>query len=233
MRSTSSTVSRSPKHYFDPEVVNQVAQRHLGKPMPAMVEAIGQDLRAEYPDLVDVSLPLVFNNSGGIMYQLKIFAMTPHEYIMICGSSVGSSGFSGRHPAAFWDTILSGRAAYMHQDQLEPVSYGVGERIFVDRWQSAAIDFPDHCWMLEYARGTLAWLLPFGFVHVFTSTLDFHSLLRLMRIYTKLTRRYFRAHPQELMPYLAGTGMVGALLALVMALWKGRGATASGSARRS
>ncbi len=216
--------NRPPKHYFDPDVVDRVAQRHLSKPMPAMVDAIGQDLKAQYPDLVDVSLPLVFNNSGGILYQLKIIAMTPHEYIMICGSSIGSSGFSGRHPAAFWDTVLSGHANYMHQDQLESASYGIGERIFVDRWQSAAIDFPDHCWMLEYARGTLIWLLPFGFVHVFTSTLDFRSLLRLLRIYTTLTRRYIRANPREFWPYVVVSGLVGGLL--VTALRKGRGPSA-------
>lgn len=174
---------------FDPDVVDQIAQRHLGKPMPEMAAAIGEDLRAKYPRLVDVSLPLVFNTAGGIMYQLKIFAMTPREYIMICGSSIGSSGFSGRHPAAFWDTVLSGQANYMHQDQWEARSYRTGDRIFVDRWQAATIDFPDHCWMLEYARGTLIWLLPFGMVNFFTNTLDFRSLLRLMRIYLSLTRR--------------------------------------------
>lgn len=198
--------------YFDPDVINCIAQRHVGKPMPRMAEEIGQELKARYPDLVDANLPLVFNTSGGIIYQLKIFAMTPHEYIMICGTSVGSSGFSGRHPAAFWDTILSGQANYMHQDQWERHSYAAGDRVFVDRWQAAAIDFPDHCWMLEYARGSLIWLLPFGMVHVFSNTLDFRSLLRLMRVYGSLSRRYFRAHPEELRPYVVGGGLLAAAL---------------------
>lgn len=184
--------------------------------MAEMVKAVGRDLKALYPDLVDETLPLVFNSGGGIMYQLKIFAMTPHEYIMICGSSIGSSGFSGRHPAAFWDTVLSGQANYMHQEHWDPRSYQAGDRIFADRWQSATIDFPDHCWMLEYARGTLVWLLPFGLVNVFTNTLDFRSLLRLMRIYLALTRRYFRRYPAELLPYAVGSSLVFA------ALWWGR-----------
>lgn len=203
-------MKRHPRYHFDPDVIDRIAQRHLGETMPQMADAIGAELKAQYPELVELSLPLVFNVSGGIMYQLKIFAMTPHEYIMICGSAIGSSGFSGRHPAAFWDTILSGQATYMHQDHWERASYSPGDRIFVDRWQSATIDFPDHCWMLEYARGTLVWLLPFGIVNVFTNTLDFGSLARLMRIYSALTRRYFRAYPLELRPYLLGLG--GALL---------------------
>ncbi len=190
-------MKRNTAHLFDPDVIDSIAQRHLGKPMPVMAEAIGQELKARYPELVDVSLPLVFNVSGGIMYQLKIFAMTPHEYIMICGSATGSSGFSGRHPAAFWDTILSGQANYMHQDQWESTSYKTGDRVFVDRWQAATIDFPDHCWMLEYARGALVWLLPFGIVNVFSNTLDFGSLFHLVRIYTTLTIRYFRRRPEK------------------------------------
>ena len=202
-----------PKHLFDPDAIDRIAQRHLGKPMSEMAEAIGRDLQGCYPDYVDVTMPLVFNSGGAIMYQLKIFAMTPHEYIMICGSSIGSSGFSGRHPAAFWDTVLSGQATYMHQEKWEARSYKAGDRIFVDRWESATIDFPDHCWMLEYARGSLVWLLPFGIVNVFTNTLDFYSLLRLIRIYLSLTGKYFRKHPDVLMPYLIGSG------AVLTALW--------------
>ena len=199
---------------FDPAVIDGIARRHLTNPMPEMVEAIGRDLKAAYPDLVDTSLPLVFNTAGGIMYQLKIFAMTPREYIMICGSSIGSSGFSGRHPAAFWDTVLSGQASYMHQDRWEPVSYKTGDRIFVDRWQAAAIDFPDHCWMLEYARGQLVWLLPFGAVNVFTNTLDFASLWRLLRVYGALTGRYVRHRPAAFRPYV----LMGSLLSLASAV---------------
>jgi hypothetical protein len=93
---------------FDPEVIDSIARRHLTKPLPEMVEATGRELKPAYPDLIDASLPLVFNAAAGILHQLRIFAMTPREYIMICGSSVGSSGFSGRHPAAFRPYVLMG-----------------------------------------------------------------------------------------------------------------------------
>ncbi len=212
---------------FDPDVIDAIAQKHLGKPMDDMAAAIGRDLKACYPDYVDVDQPLVFNSGGGIMYQLKIFAMTPHEYIMICGSSIGSSGFSGRHPAAFWDTVLSGQANYMHQDEWEARSYTTGERIFVDRWQAATIDFPDHCWMLEYARGTLPALLPFGMVNIFTNTLDFGSLFQLVRIYSGFSRRYFRRHPEALRPYMFSGGL------LLAALWSGWRTLVTVNKRRS
>lgn len=83
-------------YLFDPDTVNDVAQRHLGKPFDQMIADIGVDLKAIYPEDVSTDMPLVFNSAGGIMYQLKIFAMTPRENVMICGSSIGSSGHSGR-----------------------------------------------------------------------------------------------------------------------------------------
>jgi hypothetical protein len=94
---------------------------------------------------------------------------------------------------AFWDTILSGGAQYMHQDDLSRREYPTGSRVFVDRWQAATIHFPDHCWMLEYARGELFGLLPFGMANTFFNTLDFKSAFRTLKIYGTLTLRHLRA----------------------------------------
>ena len=179
---------------FDPGAVHEVGLRHLGRrPFADLFEAVGTDLAALYPGQVHLDQPLVFNSAGGIMYQLKIFAMTPSEYIMICGSSIGSSGHSGRHPVAFWDTVLSGEAHYMHQGDPEPHSYATGDRIFVDRGRAATIHFPDHCWMLEYARGALPALLPFGLANTLFNTLDLRSAGQVLKTYTTLALRHQRA----------------------------------------
>jgi C-8 sterol isomerase len=176
---------------FDPDVIDEIGQRHIGKPMDALVTGIGADLKAKYGEAIHLDQPFFFNSAGGILYQIKLFAMTPREYVMVCGSAIGASGHSGRHPVAFWDTILSGGARYMHEGELEARDYPTGARIFVDRWQSAAIDFPDHCWMLEYARGALFALLPFGMANTLFNTLDGKSALRTLRVYATLTRRNF------------------------------------------
>ena len=178
---------------FDPDVIDEIGQRHIGKPIDGMVADVGADLKAKYGHHVHLDQPLFFNSAGGIMYQIKLFAMTPREYIMICGSAIGSSGHSGRHPVAFWDTILSGGARYMHQDELASHEYPTGSRVFVDRWQAATIHFPDHCWMLEYARGSLFALLPFGLANTLFNTLDWKSALRTLRVYGTLTRRTLAA----------------------------------------
>ncbi len=187
-------------YLFDPDLIDEIGQRHLDQPITQMMDHIGADLRAKYGENIHLDQPLFFNSAGGIMYQIKLFALTPSEYIMICGTSVGSSGHSGRHPVAFWDTILSGEARYMHEGDPERRSHPTGSRIFVDRWQAATIDFPDHCWMLEYARGTLLGLLPFGLANTLFNTLDLKSALSTLRIHVTLTARHLSRRSQRETP---------------------------------
>jgi C-8 sterol isomerase len=47
--------------------------------------------------------------------------------------------------------------------------------------------FPDRCWALEYARGVIPLMLPFGFADTFSSTLDLRSLAKTVRIYGRAT----------------------------------------------
>jgi C-8 sterol isomerase len=45
---------------------------------------------------------------------------------------------------------------------------------------------PDRCWALEYARGWIPLMLPFGVADTFSSTLDFVSLSNTIFWYAKL-----------------------------------------------
>lgn len=48
---------------------------------------------------------------------------------------------------------------------------------------------PDSCWALEYARGAIPLMLPFGIADTLFSTLDFATLLKTFWIYGRLTVR--------------------------------------------
>ena len=41
---------------------------------------------------------------------------------------------------------------------------------------------PDECWALEYARGNIPSMMPFGIFDIFFSTLDLQTLLDTVRI---------------------------------------------------
>ena len=41
---------------------------------------------------------------------------------------------------------------------------------------------PDECWALEYARGNIPSMMPFGLFDIFFSTLDLQTLLDTVRI---------------------------------------------------
>ena len=45
---------------------------------------------------------------------------------------------------------------------------------------------PDRVWMLEYCRGLLFTMLPFGLLETLTSTLDVLTAWRTLRIYGSL-----------------------------------------------
>jgi len=54
------------------------------------------------------------------------------------------------------------------------------------RGSAKAYRAPDHVWALEYARGNIPAMLPFGLADTLTSTLDIHTLINTFRIYGKL-----------------------------------------------
>ena len=53
----------------------------------------------------------------------------------------------------------------------------------------AACRIPDHCWALEYARGFIPQMLPFGVADSIFSTVDYQTVFRLFKIYGKATVR--------------------------------------------
>ena len=178
-------------YVFDPHVIHEISRKHLGLPLEQMFENVIADLSERYPGAIDDSKPWIFNNAGGVMLEMKLLHASTKEYVMIWGTPIGSEGHTGRHLAEFYDTVLDGEAWYYQEGQFTRDVYTPGDHIFLGKGQSAGMHYPDHVWMVEYARGILPALLPFGLADALLSTLDYKTALQTVAIYFSLLTRRF------------------------------------------
>lgn len=178
-------------YVFDPQVIHEISCKHLGKPLEQMFEDIIAELSERYPDTIDTSKPWIYSNAGGVMIQMKLYHATTKEYLMIWGTPIGSEGHTGRNLVAFYDTVLDGEAWYYKEGEFTRSVYTPGDHVVVNKGEAAGMHYPDHVWMIEYARGPLLTLLPFGLADGLISTLDFKTVYQTLAIYLSLLTRQF------------------------------------------
>ncbi len=174
-------------YIFDPEVLQQIARKALGQPMEAMVEQITSELDARYPGhiLPQGRREWIFNNAGGAMGAMLVLHASITEYVIIFGTAIGTEGATGRFAADDWFTMLEGEQWSYREGDFEPHIVRPGETVVLHRGESKAYRFPEKAWGLEYARGAIPLMLPFGLADTLSSTLDFDALARTMKVYTR------------------------------------------------
>ncbi len=204
-------------YVFDPQVIHEISRKHLGQPLEQMFANVTAELAERYPGAIDDSKPWIFNNAGGVMLQMKLLHASTKEYVMLWGTPIGSEGHTGRHLAEFYDTVLDGEAWYYSEGQFTRDEYKPGDHIFLGKGQSAGMHYPDHVWMVEYARGILPSLLPFGLADALLSTLDFKTALQTVQIYFSLLARSLSKSQRVML------GATGAATLLFLALTGRRG----------
>ena len=109
------------------------------------------------------------------------------EYVIIFGSPIGTEGHTGRFFADDYFIILDGEQWAYEPGDFHREVYRPGEMHLLPRGSARGYRFPDRCWALEYARGVIPLMLPFGFADTFSSTLDLRSLAKTVRIYGRAT----------------------------------------------
>lgn len=178
---------------FDPEVLHQVARARLGLPMPQMVKAIAADLHDRYPGHIDRDPPWVLNNAGGAMGAFALLHASITEYVIVFGTPIGTEGHSGRHWADDYFIMLEGEQWAFSPGSTEREVYRPGDMHVLRRGQVQGYRIPDSGWALEYARGFIPAMMPFGLLDVVTSTLDVRTLGRTLKIYARgVTRELLR-----------------------------------------
>ena len=64
--------------------------------------------------------------------------------------------------------------------------FHAGMQHLMARYEAKQYRMPDECWALEYARGNIVSMLPFGVADCFTSTFDLWTLWKTVSVTAKL-----------------------------------------------
>ncbi len=174
-------------YVFDPTILHDCARKGVGLPVEAGCDAVTAALLAAYPrHVADRPRDWIFNNAGGAMGQLTLLHASITEYLILFGTPVGTEGHSGRYRTEVWDYVFDGEMWVYHEGETHRTVFEPGSAAYLGSDKVKGYRVPDHAWMLEYARGPIATMLPFGLADAALSTLDHKAIRRTLWGYTTL-----------------------------------------------
>ncbi len=179
-------------YVFDPDVLHEIVRSVLGQPMPVLVDSLAAEIETRYPGHVSADREWVFSNAGGTMGQLTILHASLSEYIIVFGTPVGTEGHTGRFSSDDYFYVLEGEQWAYSEGELGKRVYRPGDCHVLPRGHAEGWSMPDHAYAMEYARGVIPAMLPFGLADAFTSTLDLRTIARTFRLYTRAVVREVR-----------------------------------------
>jgi hypothetical protein len=175
-------------HVFHPEELHRIARNALAhKEREAILNSVEEQLAARYPKHITRSSPWLFNNAGGAMGQIKLLHCSLSEYILIFGTPIGTEGHSGRYTTEVYDFMLDGEMWCYYPGEFQRTVFRPGDAAYLGADEAKGYAVPSHAYMLEYARGAIPTMLPFGLSDTLFSTRDRRTLGRTVFHYGKLT----------------------------------------------
>ena len=182
-------------YIFDPEKLNAIVQASL-KPKTATLEQkfdkITTALKQTWPEHIDDGpRQWIFNNAGGAMGQMHLLHASLTEYVILFGTPIGTEGHSGRYSNDVYDIMIEGEVhIYLEGDLDKVVAVPGGDYLFLGKGKAKGYKIPDQGgWMLEYSRGVIPAMLPFGLADTLFSTLDAPTFVRTFGRYGKLVTK--------------------------------------------
>ncbi|KAL4079602.1 ERG2/sigma1 receptor-like protein [Scleroderma citrinum] len=178
-------------YVFDPPFLHALAKDAIAvhpNNLDGMIQHIVTNLTTTYPASSGViainpnTSEWVFNNAGGAMGAMYIIHASITEYLIIFGTPLGTEGHSGLHTADDYFHILVGEQWAFRPGALEMERYKAGDVHLLPRGVAKQYKMHEGCFALEYARGWIPLMLPFGMADTFTSTLDIPTFINTARI---------------------------------------------------
>jgi C-8 sterol isomerase len=128
----------------------------------------------------------MWSTAGGIMCAINPLHVSHNEYLMFCGTAIGTEGHSGRHRADMFDIVMSGELWTYQVGSFERQVHRAGELAHLTRGTSNGSKLRPGVWLLEYARGNIPSLFPFALGDTLFSTLDTSDLLQQIGVSSRL-----------------------------------------------
>jgi hypothetical protein len=177
-------------YVFEPGVLHEIAREAITHKSRSEIVASTERLLAErYPKHIERSAPWIFNNAGGAMGQIKLLHCSLSEYILIFGSPIGTEGHSGRYGTEVYDFMLDGEMWTYHAGEFQRTISKPGDLAYLGPDKAKGYACPQGAFMLEYARGVIPSMLPFGLADTLFSTRDGVTMRRTLYHYGRLVVR--------------------------------------------
>lgn len=178
------------RYLFDPSVLDNIRRKGIGKPLSVAFDIITAELAKAYPGHICMTRNWIFNNAGGAMGQLNLLHASLSEYLIFFGTCIGTEGHSGRYASEVYDFMIKGEMLCEYEGQFEPEVHTVHTPpAYLGSKVIKHYRVKDDAWMLEYCRGSIPRMFPFGNADSIFSTLDIRTMARLIRQYAILTIR--------------------------------------------
>jgi C-8 sterol isomerase len=151
-------------YLFEVDELRALVEAHRGKPLQEAFDAMHRELLQRYPGRIADNYRFIINQAGGALGQVAILYASTNEYLIFFGSPIANGGHSGRYNAEFWDIMIDGEMQTFIEGEVERHVYRPGDMAYLPRHQAKGYRIPDHGWMLEYSRGNMVELFPFGVI---------------------------------------------------------------------
>jgi C-8 sterol isomerase len=174
-------------YVFDQHELHAIVQEVVGPPIEEVIPPLVDKLAQRWPKHINTDMDWVFNNAGGAMGAMTFLHGSISEYLIIFGTPIGTEGHSGRFFADDYFMILDGEQWAYTPGDLRRQVYKPGDMNHMGRGVATGYKIPDYCWALEYARGIIPTMIPFGYADTLSSTLDLRTMGRALTLYGKQT----------------------------------------------
>ena len=173
---------------FDPAILGKCAGKGIDKPLEEAFSAITEELASRYPGHIYTGpRKWIYNSAGGAKGLLTLLHCSLTEYVILFGTDIGTMGHSGCYRTEVFDWVFAGEMWCFEGARPERKTYRPGSQAYLAADQTKGYRIPDRGWMLEYARGPIVTMLPFGLADSLLSTLDHRAIAQTLVGYGRMT----------------------------------------------